>query len=203
MIKKETYDEMKEEFGDVGSWGVWEPEGDNPTSNLDVLSIFNNPEILDTLHSNFVFVGINESGHGKVEGDHVENWSNFHSAYKYSKDYKIRTAFEDTVFWGSYMTDMIKHHFDPDSARVLNNKEKADAPENVNLFKRELEILGGKPILISFGGKVEVWLNKHFSDEYEILNLTHYSYRTDNNQEQYKQRCIDFIKQHNLNKRFK
>lgn len=113
MISKETYELMKSKYGIVGSWAIWTPPGDTPKSNTHDMAWLNKENLLDTLDTGFVFVGLNwSSTHGDQTKGGELAWSNFHSSYAYQHDYKLRYAVTDTRYWGSYMTDLIKFYYE-------------------------------------------------------------------------------------------
>ena len=124
----------------------------------------------------YVFVGLNASStHGIQQ---TKAWINFHSSYRYQNDYKLRYALMETRFWGSYITDVIKHYPEVDSAKVMKYlKQHNDVIENnINDFKREIAILSkNKPILIAIGTDSFNILNAYLSNEYKIVKIPHYS----------------------------
>lgn len=55
----------------------------------------------------------------------VGSWANFHSDdNKRQNDFKLRYALMDTPYWGSYITDVIKSHFDTISTNVVKDISK-------------------------------------------------------------------------------
>ena len=58
------FKEIKEKYGDCGSWAIWAEEGNKPKSNVGDISIFDtsrNPSLIQNLKPEFVFVGLNFS----------------------------------------------------------------------------------------------------------------------------------------------
>lgn len=182
MIETKVYDELKKKFKDVASWAIWSTEDLQAGQKLHTgdMSVFDNPNLLDIIHSNFVFVGLNASVHAPRKDGYTGSWRMFHSDdNENQQDYKMRYAFKDTLFWGAYMTDLIKDHPEASSEKVKEYIK--DNPEiltrNIKVLREELEILGAKPILIALGRCTETYLNRHLKGEYTILYLNHYSDR--------------------------
>lgn len=179
MISKELYKEMEEKFGAVSSWAVWSGPYEAGKFGTGDMSIFENENLLDILHTNYVLVGMNVSGtHTRGDG-YKGPWGNFHSDdNKKQQDYKLRYALHDTPVWGAYITDLIKNYPMLSSSDV--KKEIKNDPSilktNIESFKKELEMFNEKPVLIALGGDVYNYLRSELSDEYEIKNILHYSY---------------------------
>lgn len=176
MISQKVYGELKEKYGEISSWAVWNP--DDVKSNTGDMTVFSETDLLDTLHSNFVLVGINESVHADRKDGFTGSWTNFHSDDEsIQKDFILRAALKGTEFWGSYMTDAVKYHSDENSARVGKFiKENSDVlATNIKALKNELKILGDNPRLIAMGRMTEGWLRENLGDEYEIFYMRHYS----------------------------
>lgn len=143
------------------------------------MSIFQDENILDLLHGNYVIIAMNASEHSERKDKYEGSWRMFHSDdNRRQQDFKMRYAFKDTPLWGSYMTDLIKNHPDKNSAEVIKHiKENPDVlTENIGFLKDELNILGGDPILIALGNDVEKWLRKGLDDTYKIVKITHYAH---------------------------
>ena len=67
MISTEIFETIKQKYGDVASWAVWEEAGVKPKSNMGHLNIFNlqkNPKLLEVLKNNVVMIGLNFSRPG-------------------------------------------------------------------------------------------------------------------------------------------
>ena len=121
----------------------------------------------ESINRNIILVGLNISGKGNLE----KPFSNFHPDYSTAHDYKIRYALENTIFWGSYMTDVIKDYEEVISNKVmkyLNNNPKFEK-ENIISFEKELEYIGAnKPIIISFGNDSYKILKRNLGEKYHI-----------------------------------
>ncbi len=181
MIEEHLYFEIAKNYGKVASWAIWDKAGDKPKSNISNMSIFNlskNPSTLNTLRTNVVMVGLNFSR----EVEMTESFLNFHDSNPYAQDYKIRFAFEETIFYGAYMTDIIKDYPMLSSKNVL--KYLKDRPDEisrrVDKFREELRFIGSyKPIILAFGRDAFNILNKNLdkSEYSELIQLTHYSHQ--------------------------
>lgn len=181
MIEEKLYFEIAKKYGKVASWAIWDRAGSKPKSNISNMQIFDvikNPSTLEILHTDVVMVALNFAREVKMS----EPFLNFHDSNPHGQDYKIRFAFEETIFYGAYMTDIIKDFPMLSSKDVLKHlKGKPHEITNqVNLFKEELNFIGAvKPIILAFGRDTYNILSKHLAkSEYsELIALTHYSHQ--------------------------
>lgn len=90
MISKHVFDELSK-FGQFSSWAIWAPAGDKPKQYTDDMRVFDDPDLLSKLNSDYIFVGLNASR--PLEGSTVQLWNNFHSPDPRQNDYKLRYAF--------------------------------------------------------------------------------------------------------------
>jgi hypothetical protein len=180
MIEKHLYEEIRDKYGPVASWAVWEPAGDRPKSNMGPQKVFNleaNPSLLQTLRNDIVMVGLNFSR--EVEFAHA--FSNFHDESPCANDFKIRHAFWHTQYYGAYMTDVLKKRVilrARDVKHYINNNP-SDVQSQTRAFEKELDDLQSKkPMLLAFGGDAYGLLSRHLDkDRYGVLiRLTHYSH---------------------------
>ena len=176
----EKFEFIKEEYGDCASWAIWREQGNNPPlfnmGDLSVLDPQQNPNLLSQLKPDVVFVGLNIS----IDIGDQEPFSNFHSNYRYAQDYKLRFALKDTELWGGYMTDIIKDHVGKNVNEVKNYlRENTGVEEkNIETFRKELKDLGTEnPTIIAFGDDAHNILIRHLNNEFNIFQVTHYSYR--------------------------
>jgi hypothetical protein len=102
MISKAVFDLVKQKYGYWSSWAVWAEVGSSPKSNVGDLSVFDTPNICESLTAEVIFVGLNIS-----RGAIKEPLANFHDKRTEATDFKIRYAFKNTPYWGGYMTDII------------------------------------------------------------------------------------------------
>ena len=169
---------MKKKYGKVSSWAIWKRAGSTPTSNTESMSW--DPDLLLTINTGFVFVGLNASStHGEQDGHFKQAWASFHSGYRYQKDYRLRYALQDTKYWGSYITDVIKNHPEVDSTKVRKfaKEHPKDIEANIRILEKELSYLGENPVLVAVGVDSYRILNKHLRTKYKILKIKHYSCR--------------------------
>ena len=170
-ITEEKFNSIKLNYGHCASWAVWNKKDVKECSNLSDLSIFEDFKNLK-LKNNFILVGLTISG--KIE----KNFGNFHSNNPYTKDYKIRYSLENTLLYGSYMTDIIKDFEEKVSSKLnvfLRNNLEFEK-ENIKFFEKELDFIECKnPILIAFGNSCFELLNKYFKNKYKIFKVSHYS----------------------------
>lgn len=167
----ETYNIIKEKYGNISSWAIWEIYKDNRNKNkMDNIDFLINPtpSFLNILNPNIVLVGLNISE--KIE----RTFGNFHPIKTSAQDYKTRFALHDTMFWGAYMTDIIKSYEEKISGNLIINK--LFEQENIRLFEQELLDIGSKnPIIIAFGNDSYKILKRNLKDKYKIYKVPHYS----------------------------
>ena len=194
MISQQNYNELLKKFWDVASWAMWKkPIGDRPKSNVGILAVFNDPDLLEKINTGFVFVGLN--GSGKHE-DYLESdkaWFNFHSDSPRGHDYKLRYALYGTPLWGSYITDIIKYYQEVDSSKVVsyvrNNPDVLK--ENIEAFREELNLLGGRPVIVALGGAAYDFLSENLGNEYKIIKVKHYSFTI--GKEKYREEMLEAL----------
>ena len=175
-ITIETYNKIKEKYGNVSSWAIWMIENSNIKSKLgmDDISFFENPTetTLDMLNPNIILVGLNISE--KIE----RVFGNFHPDKKTAQDYKTRFALYGTIFWGAYMTDIIKSYEEKISGKLMKylTKNKEFEKKNMKLFEQELIDIGSRnTIIVAFGNDSYNILKRNFKDKYKIYKVPHYS----------------------------
>jgi hypothetical protein len=193
MISLSIYKTIMKNYGDVGSWAVWEEAGLKPKSNMGHLNIFDldkNPNLLSVLKNNVVMVGLNFS-RPLVP---TEPFKNFHDLSPRANDFKIRYAFKDTEFYGAYMTDVIKNLEMVDSKDVKKHLKSNPhlIEQNIAFFREELKDLeASKPLILAFGVDTYNLLSSHLQgDEYsKLIKLTHYSHQI--SKEKYKEEILN------------
>ena len=175
VMTLEKYQFIKESYGNMCSWAIWSDQTNKKVkSGMDDISFFNNPSILNVLNPNVVLVGLNISKEIPII------FGNFHPTNSSAQDYKTRYAVKDTMFWGSYMTDIIKDFSEKASTNMMKYlvKNKEFERQNIKLFEKELIDIGStNPILIAFGNDVYKILKRNFKSTYRIYKVTHYSAR--------------------------
>ena len=188
----DTFNNIKNKYGECGSWAIWGNEKNTPKSNIGDLSVLDpnlNKELLTQLKPEYVFVGLNFS---TIEN--VTPLSNFHSSSSNAQDYKIRYALKNTKYWGSYMTDIIKNFEEKHSNLMMEalNKDRDLEIKNINIFLQELETLNviNKQI-IAFGGDSYKILKRNLGDKFNIQKITHYAHFI--NKEDYRKQLLNLI----------
>lgn len=186
----DTFNNIKNKYGECGSWAIWGNEKNTPKSNIGDLSVLDpnlNKELLTQLKPEYVFVGLNFS---TIEN--VTPLSNFHSSSSNAQDYKIRYALKNTKYWGSYMTDIIKNFEEKHSNLMMEalNKDRDLEIKNINIFLQELETLNviNKQI-IAFGGDSYKILKRNLGDKFNIQKITHYAHFI--NKENYRKELLN------------
>jgi len=179
MITADEYKNISIKYGYVASWAVWAKAGCKPKSNIGKMEIFEDKNnLLKILKTNVVMVGLNFSREVKFE----KPFMNFHDSNPHGNDFKIRFAFEETDYYGAYMTDLIKDLPMTSSKDVLIYLK--DNPEVLKKqlvrFKEELKFINAnKPTIIAFGKDVYNMLIKNLdANEYRsLIQITHYSHQ--------------------------
>ena len=176
MIDRDKFEFLRDTYGRYSSWAVWADEGKRPKENMGDLGVFDleaNPGILDQLKPEIVLVGLNVS-RGCIETP----LGNFHDPRPEAMDFKIRYALRGSLFWGAYMTDIIKDFDQKASGKVMSylRKNPAFEQENVEFFRQEVCDLGSpNPTLIAFGNVTYSILARNFWTDYRIIRIPHYS----------------------------
>jgi hypothetical protein len=147
MITVEHFESIKKKHGGYASWAVWAEATERPKSNIGNMSIFDlgsNPDLTQVLKNTVVMVGLN------ISRSLSEPFRNFHDSNPRANDFKIRYAFQNTEYYGAYMTDIIKDLEMINSNDVLKHL-KADPAlirTNVSRFREELRDLNAREPII-------------------------------------------------------
>ena len=186
-ITQKAFKDLRK-YSKHSSWAIWrerEP-GKSSTDGINDLTIFdesNRP--WEKLRPQFVFVGLNPANDEAT----VEQFSMFHSSRQGSKDYRLRYALHNTIFWGSYITDVLQTLIGAHSDIIMQEFHDACGQGRGHVlladFLKELrnltQILGRKPLLIAMGGSdntldVLKWAkDADLLNGYEITHIPHYS----------------------------
>lgn len=139
-----TYNEIKEKYGQYTSWAVWNFEEDsNFRYDLNGKGYLMNGAVKDlqnaqtdqdleelALHQKAVILALNygerdpeksELFHGLKEIKEKEKFTVFHEEldlHKYKGDSRQKQEYKDTILWGSYMTDLIKFNEEGDLTSI-------------------------------------------------------------------------------------
>jgi len=171
----DNFNKIKEKYGNISSWAVWaEPTDIRSKSAMEDISFFENPsqKTLDLLNPDIILVGLNISE--KI----VRVFGNFHPDKTSAQDYKTRFALKGSIFWGAYMTDIIKSYEEKISGNLMKylSKNREFEKENVKMFEQELLDIGSKnPIIVAFGNDSYNILKRHLNNKYTIYKVSHYS----------------------------
>lgn len=195
MIDRERFERIKACHGIYASWAVWADASDRPKSNVGDLRVLDpdiNPSLLDVLRSDTVMVALNFSRPLPV----VPPFHNFHSASASANDFKLRHAFKDTPYYGSYMTDIIKNFPMLRSSDVRKHLTPALIRENVDAFLGEfVDLAADKPTVIALGRDAHELILKHVpgSAYARLIRVTHYSHQV--NKEKYRDMVASELQQ--------
>ena len=153
------------------------------------LSVFNG-EVWKSLNRDYVFIGLNLACHDSLVGDD-DLWWNFHSKdNKRQNDFKLRHALLGTKFWGAYMTDAIKGVYQTDSSKVSVGKN--EGVQQMAKLKKELNALGGHPVLIAMGVKAYNVVSRHFAPKFKVIRIMHYANYI--SKENYRDKVLEALK---------
>lgn len=177
-MNSELFHRIKQRYGRSSSFAVWSCADADNSQGVDDLSLFdinNSTETLESLKTEYILLGLNIS-RSVIASD----FANFHDGRRYSKDYKLRFALRGSPLWGSYMTDVFKDIEMVDSAdferymRAHPEIEKAQIEE----LRAEISEVTGQttPKLFGLGSAATKYLRKHFSNDFEVYQLMHYSH---------------------------
>jgi len=174
-VTMETYSKIKEKYGTLSSWALWkEPEDFRSKLGMEDISFFENPseKTLELLNPNIVLVGLNISE--KI----LRTFGNFHPDKTTAQDFKTRFALQGSMFWGAYMTDIIKSYEEKISGNLMKylTTNKDFEKENIKMFEQELLDIGSQnTIIVAFGNDSYNILKRNLNDKYKIYKVPHYS----------------------------
>ena len=200
MLKFDEFENIKKEYGSVCSWAIWTKAGIKPKSNISDMEIFDlekNDKLLEILNTNVVMVALNFARACEFE----KPFMNFHDSNPHGQDFKIRYAFENTPYYGAYMTDIIKNFPMLNSNDVGKHLKKNPdiVKKEIEYFENELSFINSnKPIILAFGEQAYTILKKGLDkSKYSyLIKLTHYSHQI--GKEKYRENVLSQIKE-NLN----
>jgi hypothetical protein len=177
VISQNQYELFREKHGKYASWAVWVKGSGKPKSNMGDMAIFDDKLVLSLLRANVLMVGLNLS-----RFTISEPFRNFHDPSPSGQDYKIRFAFEDTDYYGAYMTDIIKGVVEVDSKNIPKHlKENPGVlAESLEIFRQELRDLATvSPLILAFGRiAYDIIKENLLPIEYgKLIRLTHYSHQ--------------------------
>jgi hypothetical protein len=183
-ISLDKFNQIRNELGWHTSWAVWSPVGDTPKSNVGDLSIFDDKNIestLEKLNPDIILVGLNGSTGGSVETappPRNEKFANFHSTYSRATDFKIRYATLGTALEGAFMTDVIKHHYETDSNKMVKTlrNDREYEKEKVREFFSEIATISRSPTIFAFGGVAYDLIAKYNEEDFKLYRLYHYAF---------------------------
>ena len=175
ILTIDTYNKIKEKYGNISSWALWtEPVDIRSKLSMEDILFFENPshKTLELLNPNIILVGLNISE--KI----LRTFGNFHPDKTSAQDYKTRFALRGTMFWGAYMTDIIKSYEEKISGNLMKylSKNKEFEKENIKMFEQELLDIGSQnTIIVAFGNDSYNILKRNLKDRYTIYKVPHYS----------------------------
>jgi hypothetical protein len=173
-LTMDTFTKIKEKYGNISSWAIWREDVDTRSkAGMDDISFFEHPEqTLHLLNPNIILVGLNISE--KIQ----RVFGNFHPDKPTAQDYKTRFALQGSIFWGAYMTDIIKSYEEKISGNLMKylRTNKDVEKENIKRFEEELSDIGSQnTIIIAFGNDSYSILKRNLKDTYTIYKVPHYS----------------------------
>jgi len=126
MITDQKLKNIANYYGKFASWAVWDK------SNPKVLSFIERS--ITKLHTNVVIVGLN------ISQELSSNWLNYHTE---GHDRKLRYAFNESPYFGAYMTDIIKK-VEVRSQKIKHEIKFGIIPihDHINDFRKEMKFVG-------------------------------------------------------------
>lgn len=187
-MDQEKWEKVKKKHGKYASWAIWAEASEKPKSNMGEMALFNEKLEKSLLKSDVVMVGLNLSRFFPEEP-----FRNFHDPSPHAQDYKIRYAFQETDYYGAYMTDIIKGVVEVDSKNIPKYlKENPSALEqSLKIFREELRDLGASsPLILAFGRiTYQIIKDNLLPSEYRrLIRLTHYSHQI--SKEKYREKVL-------------
>lgn len=175
MIKKENYAKLKEKYGNIASWTIWDDDDDISGS----IWCSNDDELIKNIETKYVLVALNphgdEDAEQSKEHDNILPWSqNFHTS---ANDRKLRDAVRGTSFERSYITDLFKRKPTNGEERLKKEINEDDEKKAVEELEKEVALISDNVILIALGNKVFDVLIRHLSGPYVIRKIRHFAYR--------------------------
>ena len=171
-MDKEQYEKIKENYGNVASWLIYDDNYGDYKKNFELIE----RSVKEILNPKYMFCGLNAAR------DTLRTWEAFHCKYRGGKGKLLRDTFNNSnVFKGSYVTDFIKKHVNAKSHEVFKeikiNKKKYN--ENIDLLRQEIEdIKIGKkyPRVFAFGKYTHELLHEStLGRDFKIEYIPHYS----------------------------
>jgi hypothetical protein len=195
MINRELFDKITQKYGSVASWAIWDEFGERPKSNMSNIKVLDpdiNTNLLQSINNNVIMVGLNFARPVNFDIPYM----NFHDSNPHANDFKIRYAFNNTIFYGAYMTDVIKNYPEINSKNV--EKHIKENPEiidkSINEFVEELIFIGSNnPVVFCFGSQTYNLLKIKLEKKYykQLVPLIHYSHQI--SKEKYKLEVLNKI----------
>ena len=145
-MKPQTYEQIKDRFGTIASWALWDGERFSDSSDIEGYI----DERVDELKPSIILCGLNRNS---MDGRHDHRvWHNFHVK---GKDGWVLDVFATGETRGAYMTDVLKS---TGAAKRADIKD-IDLEHEFDLLSEELSILGERNYrIIAFGADAYTWL---------------------------------------------
>jgi len=124
------------------------------------------------LNPSVILVGLNISE--KIE----RVFGNFHPDKVSAQDYKTRFALHGSMFYGAYMTDIIKSYEEKISGNLMKylSSNREFEKKNIEIFEQELLDIGSQnTIIVAFGNDSYTILKRNLKDKYKLYKVPHYS----------------------------
>jgi hypothetical protein len=154
------------------SVAVWESHDGSKKAKAGMGTLPTAEQIRAELNANVVLVGLN------ISRGIDRPFGNFHPDYPSAQDYKLRHALQDSMFWGAYMTDVIKDKEEKVSGKLMKylRQNKEFERQNVARFEKDLKKIGAvKPVIVAMGSDAYKILQRNLKGKYKIYKVSHYS----------------------------
>lgn len=163
MYTTNDYKNLIISYGSYASWAIWDYKNEKDTTVIQTN--------FKQLQSDYIFLGLNISGH------ETKDWSNFHGGSIH--DRKLKYSCNDNKLRGSYITDIFKNVFESDSTKIKDVLTEKIIRENVSLFNQEMKgiKISEKSQFVILGTPKSLlaqYFNKYFKQNYRNLITYHY-----------------------------
>ena len=105
-MDRARFERIKQRHGGYGSWALWAPQGERPSSNVGDLSVLDpdlNSALLGNLKEDVVMLGLVLSSEATFP-----RRSNFSLREFHDEGLQDSTRLRGYPYWGAYMTDIVK-----------------------------------------------------------------------------------------------
>ena len=178
-MNTEHFFSIKKKYGQHASFAIWlnpESKTKEMVGDLGMFELASLTTTLAQIHTKYILIGLNVS-RSLIRGP----LANFHDDSRFSQDYKLRYALNDSALWGAYITDIFKDVEEVDSTKIMKFMNVNYEIVDHHIKKLQLEIAdvsrNEDTKIVAIGGASYSVLKKYFSKSHEVLKIRHYANR--------------------------